>query len=271
MSKFFAGGDSSSEDSDSGSDSEVEVVPNKIVAAKGRAAIIDSDSDSDEEQRVVRSHKDKANESIQEGILKIRNAMKTNDWSVIHDEYVAVNGLVDKTKSKYGVPLNYIKMLGDVNELVNVTLKDKEGMKKLRKPIAHALNQTKMSIRKLCSNIYSAEINDYKENPDKYKEEVTSTKPSAKKDSDSDSDSDSESDDGSDSDSESEDSSDDSGSGSSEVTHLVFPQISASHIYTRVCFECCLILLLICYELIDRIAMILYSSYRPFSEKRLWK
>ena len=75
MSKFFAGGDSSSEDSDSGSDSEVEVVPNKIVAAKGRAAIIDSDSDSDEEQRVVRSHKDKANESIQEGILKIRNAM----------------------------------------------------------------------------------------------------------------------------------------------------------------------------------------------------
>ena len=47
-------------------------MPNKIVAAKGRAAIIDSDSDSDEEQRVVMSHKDKAHQSMQEGILKLR-------------------------------------------------------------------------------------------------------------------------------------------------------------------------------------------------------
>ena len=214
MSKFFAGGDSSSDDSDSGSDSEPEIVPNKIVAAKGRAAIIDSDSDSDEEQRVVMSHKDKAHQQIQEGINKIRNAMKTNDWSVIQEAYVLVNNLVEKAKSKNGVPPSYIKLLADIRDLVNETLKDKDGFKKLKKPIAHSFNQMKLSIKKYC-NTYAAEIEDYRVNPDKYKEEMIS-KASGKKDSDSDSDSDDDSDSDSGSSSSSDDSSD-GGSSSDEV------------------------------------------------------
>ena len=41
-------------------------------------------------------------------------------------------------------------MLGDLNDFVNTTLKDKEAVKKMRKPIAHSLNQMKLSIRKVC-------------------------------------------------------------------------------------------------------------------------
>ena len=232
MSKFFAGGDSSSEESESDSDSEPEIMPNKIVAAKGRAAIIDSDSDSDEEQRVVMSHKDKAHQSMQEGILKIKNSMKTNDWSVIYDEYVKVNALMEKAKAKSGIPTFYVKMLGDLNDFVNTTLKDKEAVKKMRKPIAHSLNQMKLSIRKVCDK-YRVEVDDYKENPDKYKEDIATPKaPTKKKAGDSDSDSDSDSDDDSDSDSGSESSSGGGDSGS-DVRPFLFPPF-----FPYVCVYC---------------------------------
>ena len=169
MSKFFARGDSDSESDGSADDESIEVAPVR-KATGGRAAVIDSDSDSeDEKKRVVKSHKDKAWDSMTEGIGKIKNSMKNNDWSVIYDEFIKVNALLDKAKAKNGVPKFYIKMLTDVNDHVNVSIKDKEAVKKMKKPTAHALNQMKLAIRKQCDK-YRAEVDHCKEHPLEYVE-----------------------------------------------------------------------------------------------------
>ena len=221
MSKFFATGGSSSEsDEESGSDSEVEQVQRKVT---GRAAILDSDSDSEEEKRVVKSHKDKAFESMLEGIGRIKNSMKTNDWGVIHDEFLKVNSLLEKAKAKNGVPKFYIKMLGDLNEFVNISLKDKEAIKKMKKPTAHALNQMKLAIRKQCDK-FKTEVDNYKEHPELYVEEPTVAKKTPFKskanDSSDDEDSSSESSSGSEEDSSSEDESGSSEEGDSDEVHF---------------------------------------------------
>ena len=169
MSKFFATGSSSESDADSDPDSEIEVVQSK-VPGKTRA-VIASDSDSEEEKRVVKSHKDKAWDSMLEGIGRIKNSMKTNDWSLIYDEFIKVNALLEKAKVKNGVPKFYTKMLGDLNEFVNLSLKDKEAIKKMKKPTAHALNSMKLAIRKQCDK-YKTEVEHYKEHPELYVEEV---------------------------------------------------------------------------------------------------
>jgi len=174
MSKFFATGGSSSEsEEESGSDSEIEQVQRKVTS--GRAAVLDSDSDSEEEKRVVKSHKDKAWESMMEGIGRIKNSMKTNDWSVIHDEFHKVNALLEKAKARNGVPKFYVKMLGTLNDFVNVSLKDKESIKKMKKPTAHALNQMKLAIRKQCDK-FKAEVDNFKEHPELYEEEIEVSK-----------------------------------------------------------------------------------------------
>ena len=170
MSKFFAAGDSSSSDDSGDSDSEPEILPQKVAATKGRPAIIDSDSDSDEEKRVVKSHKDKAWESMGEGVIKIRNSMKINEWSMIYDEFGKVNALVEKGKAKNGIPKFYIKMLGDLSDFVVASIKDKEAVKKMKKPTAHALNQMKLAIRKQCDK-YRAEVDEYKANPEAFVDE----------------------------------------------------------------------------------------------------
>ena len=214
MSKFFATGGSSSEsDEASGSDSEVEQVQRKVTGRT--AAILKSDSDSEEEKRVVKSHKDKAFESMLEGIGRIKNSMKTNDWGVIHDEFLKVNSLLEKAKAKNGVPKFYIKMLGDLNEFVNISLKDKEAIKKMKKPTAHALNQMKLAIRKQCDK-FKIEVDNYKEHPELYVEEPTPAKKTPFKSKANDSSDDEDSSDESSSSGSEEDSSSEDESGSSE-------------------------------------------------------
>lgn len=203
MSKFFAGQGSSSDseqDSDSSSDGGMAGGgPRKTGGVAGKAVVYDSDSSSEDEKRVVISHKDKAFENMLEGIGKIKNACKNNDWSVIYDEFVKVNTLLEKAKAKAGVPKFYIKMLSELCEFVVVSVKDKEAIKKMKKPTAHALNQMKLLARKQAEK-FPKEIEDFKAHPELYAEEVPAVKktPSKKVASDSDSDSDSESDDSSD-------------------------------------------------------------------------
>ena len=209
MSKFFAGGDSSSSESSDDSDSEPEILPQK-VATKGRPAMVDSDSDSDEEKRVVKSHKDKATEGIMDSIVKIRNSMKINEWSMIYDEFGKVNAAVEKGRAKNGVPKSYIKMLGDLSDFVVASIKDKEAVRKMKKPTAHALNQMKLGIRKQCDK-FRADVDQYKATPEAFAEELaTGGGGRAPKHDSSDSDSDSDSD------------SSDSGSDSSDVSSTIF-------------------------------------------------
>ena len=143
MSKFWSAGNQSSEEESE--ESEEEEFTAKPVGKFG-ATFSDSDSESDDEVRVVRSQKDKAWDSMLDGITKIKNAKKMNDWSAIQDEFEAVNKMIEKSKmliAKNGIPKFYIKMLSDLSDFVVISLKDKEAIKKMKKPTAHALNQMK--------------------------------------------------------------------------------------------------------------------------------
>lgn len=144
---------------------------------------------------------------MKEGIVRIRNARKNSDWPLIQDEFAGVNKLIEKSKMlilKDGLPNFYIKMLAEVEDHVQLALKDKEGIKKMKAVVARALNQMKLQVRKH-NDTYKTEIADFRANPAKYQE--------ADEDSDSDSSDDDDSSDDSDSD---EDNSDEDDSESDE-------------------------------------------------------
>lgn len=168
-------------------------------------------ADSGDEVRVVKSQKQRAFESITETINKLKNAKKNGDWPLIQDEFNNANKQIDKSKVlilQHGIPPAYIKMLAEVEDLVQATLKDKEAVKKMKPVVAKSLNQMKLQIKKHNEN-YKTEIADFRANPEKYEEveESDSSSDESNQDSDSDDDSDKDSDsDDSDEDSDSDDS-----------------------------------------------------------------
>ena len=151
----------------------------------------------------MKSGKDRAWDTMLEGIVRIRNAKKTNDWSVIQDEFDEVNRLVEKSKmliSQNGIPKFYIKMIAEVEEHLWATMKDKDLMKNMKPVIGRAVNRMKLTIKKHNKN-YEEQIADYRANPEKYEEEVvtkdddsSSEEDSDEEDEDDDSDSESDSD-----------------------------------------------------------------------------
>jgi translation initiation factor 3 subunit C len=166
--------------------------------------------ESEDEQRVVRSEKDRAWENIFERVLKIRSAMKINDWNLIHEEFEDVNKQIDKSKMlimKHGLPGFYVKMLMDVEDFVKVTLANKEAVAKMKPVISRALNRMKLVARR--HNLrYEAEIARCREHPEEFRDPESAGSKKKKASSDS-------SDSSSDSDSDSESSSSSSGSSSS--------------------------------------------------------
>ena len=198
MSRFWAAGSSS--ESESGSDDDSEIEQNQQRAGgKFGSTFQESDSDSEDEKRVVKSQKDRAWDTMRESIVRIKNARKTNDWSVIQDEFDDVNKMVEKSKMlvmKNGLPKFYVKMLADVEDHLWATLKDKEVMNSVKPAIGRAINRMKLTIKKHNKN-YEVQIADYRANPDKYEEDD--------EDGDADDDDDDSDDSDADSDSDSED------------------------------------------------------------------
>jgi translation initiation factor 3 subunit C len=213
MSRFFQAG-SSSDESGSGSDSSSD---EELVQQVGRGKFgtaFDSDSDSEDEGRVVKSKKDKTWDDMREGIKRLNNAMSIGDWSVVQDEFDKMNVLVVKSKqviAKSGLPKMYIRTLGEVEANVLTSVKDKQGVKALKKAAAQSLNRMKLTVRKH-NKAYEMQINQWRANPVDFEEpkedSESSGSSSDSSDSNSDSDSDSDSDSGSDSGSESESGSD---------------------------------------------------------------
>jgi translation initiation factor 3 subunit C len=110
--------------------------------------------------------------------------MKINDWSIISDEFDLVNKLIEKSKMlilKNGIPKFYIRMLADLEDFLNTTLKDKEGIKKMKPLITRSLNRMKNTVRRH-NKSYEKELEDFKNFPEKY---VDSEVESSSSDSDS--------------------------------------------------------------------------------------
>lgn len=215
MSRFWAGGSSSESENESQSDSDEEVQNPKVAA--GKFVVYDSDSDSEDEVRVVKSHKDKAWDSMRDSIGRLRSAMKINDWKVISEEFIVTNKIIEKSRMliiKNGMPKFYIKMLGDLEDFLVTSLKNKEAIKKMKKEVSSALNKMKLSVRKHNKN-YEEEIAAYRANPTDYEEAEEES--SSESESDSDSDQDSSEEEDSDEDSDEDDDSDEDSSEEDEA------------------------------------------------------
>jgi translation initiation factor 3 subunit C len=236
--KFWADGSSSESDVGDDSDSENEVVNNKVGTTK--MYTYESDSDSEDEVREVKSHKDKAWDEMVVTIKKMKMAMKIDDWSSILDEFKTLNKIVEKSKMlilKNGLPTFYIRILYDIETLVTETLKDKAKVKGFKALVAKSFNTMKLTIRKHNKN-YEEQLEDLKANPSKYPaadeesssdEESDSESDASSDESDSDkSESDDDDDDDDDDESDSKSASDDGSSSSGESDDSLFDDDSDS-------------------------------------------
>jgi translation initiation factor 3 subunit C len=120
----------------------------------------------DEGARVVKSAKDRTWDSLRDIVKKIHNAMKTDDWPKIQDEFNELNSKIDKSKrliADHGLPKFYVKVLAEVADFVTETLKDKEAIKRMKPVVTKALNQMRSQVKKHNEN-YTKEITHYREN-----------------------------------------------------------------------------------------------------------
>ena len=157
--------------------------------------------DSEDEVRVVKSAKDRAYETFQNHISKIRSAMKINDWKTIQSEFDELTKAIIKSKKllerEGGVPKFYVRALCDIEDFTNKTLEEKP---KLNAGNQRSLNRMKLTKRKIGKE-YGKIMGEYRLDPI-----VSSSSESEEESDDESSDSGSSDDDsGDDSDDESED------------------------------------------------------------------
>jgi translation initiation factor 3 subunit C len=146
----------------------------------------------------VKSEKDRTWDNIFERVVKIRSAMKINDWTQIHNEFEEVNKQIDKSKMlvlKHGLPAFYVRMMAEVADFVSLSLKDKDALQKMKPVVLRALNRMKLAVKKHNAS-YEKEIARFREHPEEFKDpevQVSSKKKASSESESDDSDSDSDS------------------------------------------------------------------------------
>jgi len=232
----FWGGDSSSSDSDSDSDSEEEEKPVAAAAAPRKMARWAEASSSEDEgvaqRRVVRSHTDKKNEQMLEGIKVMKNHMKIDDYASTITDYESLLRMLEKLRLQMeqdgGPPKAFIKAIGSLEDYVEkqheeISEKKQKGIK-LPDNKNKAFNTLRAKVKK-GNKPFADDLEQLKNNPDDFQsdeepEASDSASEASEKDersssSDSSSSSSSSDSSSSDSDSDSDDSSD-TGSASSD-------------------------------------------------------
>jgi len=169
MSKFFggAGSDSdSSTDSDSSSDEEVQVTQKRAPQRMTAAAILFSDDEADD-KRVVRSAKEKKFEVLHGFIKSIRNSMKIKDFNKMLTSYedllkafekarpvIAKEKEKDRAEEKSlkwlvgDSPRFYIRILVEMQKLIDETWEDTAGRKAMSKVNGKSLGSLRQKLRK---------------------------------------------------------------------------------------------------------------------------
>jgi translation initiation factor 3 subunit C len=136
-------------------------------AAGGNRWVAMSDSDSsDDEVRVVKSGKDRALESFQSHIKKLRGHMKERDYFAIQTEFDELAKSMIKARQYLadGVPRPLVRILVDLEDYTTESLKDKAQFKKLSARQGRALNRMKLALKKH-NKAYQVVIEAYRKNP----------------------------------------------------------------------------------------------------------
>jgi len=178
MSKFFGGRSDSESSSESESSSDEEIQQQKTNnRGKSMAAILFSDDEGDD-KRVVRSAKEKRYEALHTIIKTIRNSKKIKDFNKMLTSYEELLKAFDKAKpviakEEDGVtPRFFLRILVEMEELINTTWEDSAGRKNMSKVNGKSLGALRQKLRKYIRENHEADIAKFKLNPDEEDDDV---------------------------------------------------------------------------------------------------
>jgi translation initiation factor 3 subunit C len=126
---------------------------------------------------VVRTEKEKRYESLYNIIKNIRNSKKIRDFNKMLTNYEDLLKAYDKAsgvikkEEKGVVPRFYIKILVEMEDLVNETWEDTAGRKAMSKVNGKSLGGLRQKLRKYIRENMEAEVTKFRENPDGGEEE----------------------------------------------------------------------------------------------------
>lgn len=171
MSRFFATGDTSSEEEYSEEVSAQEDTKfEKVSNVKG---FIDSSSDEDD-NRVVRSTKDKQFDDLEKSTKDIKKDLKDNDWISIAEHFDELQKKLLKAANiikTHGFPRFYSKCVVDLEAAANELNNDKDAKAELDKEDQRSHGLVLLKVRKHIQQ-FAKQIDAYKKDPDVSEDEA---------------------------------------------------------------------------------------------------
>lgn len=127
----------------------------------------DDSSDEDEGNRVVKSGKERFQETLADTIVSIRKNMKAEDYYELQNLFDALAKLLVKNKQylKNGVPKSLVKLLVNLQDFIERMILDKTYFKNLSARQGRALNRMKLTLRKH-NKAYTTVMEAYRKRPD---------------------------------------------------------------------------------------------------------
>merc|ERR1712128_176869 len=135
------------------------------------AAILFSDDEGDD-KRVVRSAKEKRYEALYTIIKTIRNSKKIKDFNKMLTSYEDVLKAFDKAKpviakEEGGVtPRFFLRILVEMEDLINETWEDSVGRKNMSKVNGKSLGALRQKLRKYIREHHDDDVAKFRENPE---------------------------------------------------------------------------------------------------------
>lgn len=163
-SRFLKGSDSDSDsddsdsddeslDSDDDSDDEPRADGKKAPTSRFMKGAADSDdSDSEEEvKKVVKSAKDKRIDDMQTIVDHIESAKKSSDWTSINKDFDNLMRSIERQRTlNEQIPAFFYKAISQLDQYLNESAaKEKDAKKKMKAPVAKAMNGMKQKLKKV--------------------------------------------------------------------------------------------------------------------------
>ncbi|KAI8826945.1 eukaryotic translation initiation factor 3 subunit 8 N-terminus-domain-containing protein [Fimicolochytrium jonesii] len=163
------GSDASHSDSDSDADRGAAGKPATGASKFMRGfAGSDSDEDSDDDtKRVVKSARDKRFDEMRGTVKSLKNAQKINDWVAIQNEFEKLNKAYAKSNAiiqREGVPRFYIRAIVELEDFMKSVLTNKVAVKKMNASSSRGLNAMKQRLRKH-NKQFESDIAKFQTNP----------------------------------------------------------------------------------------------------------
>merc|ERR1712179_351833 len=128
--------------------------------------------DEEDTKRIVRSAKEKRYEALYTLIKSIRNSKKINDFYKMETSFKELCSAHEKAKpviakEENGItPRFYVRILVEMEDLVNAMWEDQDGRKKMNKNNSKSLSALRQKLRKYIKTDFEDDVAKFRENPD---------------------------------------------------------------------------------------------------------